>query len=526
MTSRPPFLLLAFISLNCLLYVSLLPLWEGFDEAYHYAYVDYLATQNELPVLGKTVVSDQVDRSLRIAPLSHVVAKTIPGSITSAVYLGSPVTEREDRRAALDHLPEELRGSFTNSSGNYEAHQAPLAYGVLAFVDRVAPGLSLIRRVSLLRVTGALLSVFLLLLATTALAKRLGTSDPAWVNLIVACVFSSQMLYASICHVANDWLAIPLAVILLVRLLDYVEIPSARNAAWLAVALGLGLLTKAYFLSFLPALVVVSVWLSVRRRFTWVLVWILAGVMAAPWYVRNLRLYGNLTGMVEESQGVGLRETIAAIPSVPWLSSIAYMARGSLWTGNNHFTTFSRVTINCMLALIVIGLLLYAWRARRQMQAGVLLLWTASFCAGLAFVTAQSYLFRNGESAGGSVWYTQPLLAPVVCAVFVGYSQAGRIGKALAAVLTTLSLYVIAATYVAKLIPLYTGYPYDRIRVPELLSWYTRDRATMLMNLHLLAPAGAMIVLTLCVLTLLATLALWLVLMRAIWDSRPRPSLR
>ena len=41
--------LLAYVLTNAALYSALLPLWEGFDEPFHFGYVQYLANGNGLP---------------------------------------------------------------------------------------------------------------------------------------------------------------------------------------------------------------------------------------------------------------------------------------------------------------------------------------------------------------------------------------------------------------------------------------------------------------------------------------------
>jgi len=63
---------------NACLYSALLPLWEGFDEAFHYAYVETLWQTGRLPVLGRTLVPNDVFRSFTFAPVSYIVQRWIP----------------------------------------------------------------------------------------------------------------------------------------------------------------------------------------------------------------------------------------------------------------------------------------------------------------------------------------------------------------------------------------------------------------------------------------------------------------
>jgi len=70
--------LLVYGLLNATLYCSLVPLWEGFDEPFHYGYVQTLSVERRLPVLGESVLSDEVWESLHIAPVSHLVKQNLP----------------------------------------------------------------------------------------------------------------------------------------------------------------------------------------------------------------------------------------------------------------------------------------------------------------------------------------------------------------------------------------------------------------------------------------------------------------
>ena len=52
--------LLAYGMLNAAAYCCLLPLWEGWDEPYHYGYVQFVDTNFRFPELGRTTLSREV----------------------------------------------------------------------------------------------------------------------------------------------------------------------------------------------------------------------------------------------------------------------------------------------------------------------------------------------------------------------------------------------------------------------------------------------------------------------------------
>ena len=184
---------------------------------------------------------------------------------------------------------------------------------------------------------------------------------------------------------------------------------------------------------------------------------------------------------MESVNGVDVRAVAAALPRIPWFETIGYMARGSLWTGNNTFSTFSRITLDFMVVLICAGIIarFVATRkegihpAERIVVAGIF-----CFILALAYATAQEYVFRQGASAGTSVWHTQPLFVPVMCLVLVGFAHAGRYGRWLRAAMLLVWTYVIIATYWLKLIPLYAAEGGEKSVFLRLLQWYVNGAST------------------------------------------------
>ena len=498
---------------NAALYCSLLPLWEGFDEAFHYGYVQELAVERRLPVLGKSALPDEIWTSMKLAPASHVLERVWPELTTFGEFFALPPAAQAERRRQLENIRPAPRAADAANPKNYEAHQAPLAYALLAVPDAAWRGTALPARVWRLRLFGAILSCLAMSAAAIYLARGLGLSPPDTAALLFL-TFSTQMFYAAVCHVANDWLAVPLAVGLFGAAVRFHAAPEWKNAWTLALLLGLGLLTKAYFLAFAPAVLV----LFLVRRPPTAAAFLLAAALAGPWYLRNLSLYGSVTGMVESVNGVDARAVAAALPRISWLETIGYMARGSLWTGNNTFSTFSRFTLNLMLALLCAGLVVRFAKGRPSAAGRVVFAGMAVFAAALVYATAQEYVFRKGVSAGASVWYAAPLLVPLLCLALTGFARAGPWGWWLRAATLALWTYVICATYWAKLIPLYGGYGGRNATLPRLFRWYAGGLAA----LSNVAPAPAAAICVLAGATTIGAVALcWRITSLARPTSQP-----
>jgi len=127
--------------------------------------------------------------------------------------------------------------------GNYEAHQPPLAYLLLAPLDGALARLPLTLRVLVLRLFCGVGSVLLLFAGASALCRALQVPEP-FATAALFGIFCSEMFYATSAHGA----------------------PGRRTALAVGAWLAAGLLTKAYFLVFAVFAASVAAALLVRRR--------------------------------------------------------------------------------------------------------------------------------------------------------------------------------------------------------------------------------------------------------------------
>jgi hypothetical protein len=197
-------IILLFGIVNASLYAALLPLWEGFDEAFHYSYIESLWQSRRFLAMGQTLLTEDVSKSFDLAPVADNVHKEIPDTTTFDQWRALPDIVKQQRRVHLEQL--RPNSSITNRP-NYEAHQPPLAYGTLAPVDWLASRAAITTRVLLLRLIAAILSTVMVYLGASSLCRTFGMPE-SFSNATLFTIFCSQMLYAAIAHVANDWLAV------------------------------------------------------------------------------------------------------------------------------------------------------------------------------------------------------------------------------------------------------------------------------------------------------------------------------
>ena len=191
---------------------------EGYDEPFHFGYVQHLWSERSLPVQRRTRLSEEVWQSLTLAPASYIVKRNLPMVASFDDYFRLPSQERTARRERLEHLDPRL-AAVPFGAPNYEALQAPLAYAILAPFHELWKHAPLPARVLRLRLVCALASVLATALLTLRLAERFSL-DRASQYAAVFALLSTQMFYASTAHITNNWLVLPLWVLLLTAAID------------------------------------------------------------------------------------------------------------------------------------------------------------------------------------------------------------------------------------------------------------------------------------------------------------------
>ena len=483
-------LILAYALLSAALYCCLMPLWEGFDELFHYGYVQHVSTHWTFPVIGKTMLSRELWTSLDYLPVSHYIQPYLGRpSISFAEYFRLTDAQRAELRRGADSIHPALRDQ-PSPRQNYEAQQTPLTYFLLAPVNAALSGSPLITRVLALRLALSLTTITLLWIGARRFCQRLGL--PA--SIEAACLltaFSCQMLYAETCRVGNDALTAPWLLFFLVAAMDAFQQPTLRRTAWLAFLMSLGLLIKASLLAFLPVALVTVFIASARNGI------MLTGIVAAlagPWYARNLLLYRSFSANVDATSGVGPTQIFHAAAALPWARSLAYTAHSALWTGNNSFTTFSGSTLNVVLALLGIALALYCVRARRTSTELIPVSAILLYAASLVFITLAFFHSTRGLIIGPMPWYMQVLLIPILALAYLGLARSGKWGRWIAMMTVSLWAYVSAASWLAKLLPLYAGLTLPQAHPKRLFAWYLENgggRDALLSNL---CPAPAPVI--------------------------------
>lgn len=527
-TAQRLLVLCALFVIKGVFYSLVLPMWEGYDEYAHLAFIQHIALHHTL-TLPDTRVSQEIDQSLHLAPVPWELVKLNPSYTSHDQYWRLPAEERERRQAQLRDLPIAYQYT-TGEAFLYEGKQAPFYYLVTSPVYALARQTALPTRVLIFRFLNVLIGALILPITFAAGRKTFLNSELAFVA--PALIASMPELYIDIARVGNESMAIVFYSAFTLLLLCAVE----RGSNYLALSglsLGLLLVSKAYGLAAIPALVFVILCsaLTSSRRWRVIISGALAITLAALisfwWYLRNVRLVGSVMWTDgAPDRPITPLEIIRSISRVDWRTAVKSLASSHIWFGDWSFLsvrTWMYQVLEAFALIAAIGLIVLALRAYKQ-QKGISRLAVhavvySSFVASIAYHVLMNFLnYGVGASPG---WYLYAVIVPEMILLIAGLFafQAGRrLSIALIVSFFLLELYTVHWV----LIPYYTGiiahaadgglraFHISQLRaigIGELLARLQINRPSFI-------TAGALITSWLCFLT--ASVAVVLVCLRSL----------
>ena len=479
-----PLLWVMFV-VKSLLYIAVTPLWEGFDELFHFAYVHSLAATNSLPVWGEAFVDSDIARSTAYVPLAQLMPQLTPGfeKLSYRDYWMLDEAKRQEFERNLRGLTASANRFEPSDVPLYQIQHPPLYYAMCAPLYLLMNDWSLTSKVHALRFFSALLAS-LCIIAAALTAKQSGATPAGYAFAGLVALW--PCLYVDTARVGNDSLGVAVFSFVFLAMARYGTGRSARRAAALGVLLGIGLLTKAYFLTAIPAIVLFTIWSGFRagdeRKATLAdtcLILACAGLVGGWWYLRNYHLYGTFSGLQETIQfpAVGILERIQAIFDVPWMLVLKNLFVTLCWVNGWSFLHLPKamyLVFVCLFAVAIVGLVRSAYSSGgreanfspggRAISAALFLM--AFFALGVAYHEVNAYAtVRSLGGPGG--WYFYALVVPMSLIVSLGIGQAWSRSTracfiAAFAAVGAVELY----GFLMALAPYYTG-----IAVPSASGW-------------------------------------------------------
>jgi hypothetical protein len=408
--------------------LTLQPPWEGADETAHWSYIQELADLGHAP--RRDV--DRLSADIAHYPGPHPYGDTEPFEET-----GFP-TYRSFREAPAP-IGAIAPTRYQPSDGlNWEAQHPPLYYQLMVPVYRALHALPFRDHLEGLRFVSWLMAFGGLALGALATLYM----APDWAKpsapLMAAWPLMAPQFFLALARLGNDSLCLlldGLVWLLVLRLTSRIDRPLGRllpEALLMGVALGLGLLTKAFFVPISLGAAAYLAFLAWRNAtpVKAVLGFTVLGVALAiggGWYVHQYAVSHDLTGggdFVALRRNGGLTAGLAAhADPAALVRGFAAMAATLVWTGSWSLAKPPEILILGPLLLILIPLATWASRLRRLPP----LAWSPLFLVGPLFLSlcyhVVAYLALTGAGASTPGYYLHILAAPLAFAVSLGWRK-------------------------------------------------------------------------------------------------------
>lgn len=452
-----------------LFYCSFLPLWEGYDEWAHFAHVERMATGGGLLVDREERVSREVQSSLGLAPVPWEMREWPKPALTQDEYWLLAAGERAVREAEFRAMPRKWSQEAAVSGERiYEALQPPLYYWLMSLTYMLVEDAPLAERVWVLRVGSVLIASLTVPLIFLLVCRVVGSEAAAVGAAAVLALLPGLMVNVS--RVGNECLGIVLFSALTLLFLDLAREGGLRRAAAAGIVLGLGLLTKAYFLTAIPAVGAILVWRFARdwdwrgagRDFAAALGVCVA--IAGWWYAHNRVTTGTWTGL---NEAVMLRQStwghfVDGVVRVRWERAVDAILMSHVWYGG-----WSSLVVRSWMyhfffvagAIAAAGVAVEWWRSAMDRRTGLFVLLAVYGCFWIGQLYNVLLLFLSKGVSTSMGWYMYCVVAAELALMAIGWRALvpARARGALMAgfVFCVAALDVYTVHFVS--IPYYTG---------------------------------------------------------------------
>lgn len=412
---------LCFVLRGCF-YAALLPAWEGYDEPFHFSFIQYVATHRTLP-LATTPVSREVQASLHLLPLSweQRLHRMDPPIYTQDNYWQLPESDRRELQQQVRSIPPEWFTQTGTAPAMYEAQQAPLYYWIMSIPLRLNWRWGLPAQLMLIRILGVLLASLLIPIAYVA-AKRFFNSRAAAVGVVSVIVCMPELMI-DVTRASNESLAVVVFSVLTLLLLMAVEPGGFRWFVAAGAVLGIGLLTKAYFVAGVPAFILIALYSirkyeGERKRVAWnaLLGLALAVLLSFGWYWRNHSLTGSWSGEENDVAAVrgGMAHLMPAALHVNWVGGVTSVLVSHIWFGGWSFLKLPKpiyLLFALGIAVVVAGLAKLLLKDRlRSSNLFVVFTLYGCFWIGLLYDILVVRMATGVSASDG--WYMYAVILP------------------------------------------------------------------------------------------------------------------
>jgi 4-amino-4-deoxy-L-arabinose transferase-like glycosyltransferase len=427
-------------------YAAVTPLWEGIDEPFHFAYIQSLTANRSFPVWGKSFLDADIAQSTAYAPLAPLMPQLVKGfqKLSYLDYWCLAPETRQQLNSKLRKLQASGETITPSTTPLYQAQHPPLYYLLCAPLYQLMDSRNLVEKVFAMRLYSVLIAS-----GAVVAASLIGRQRGVLGTTLAVLAVSWPVLYVDVARVGNDSLGAALFAFLFAALIAYGTKQTRLRAACIGILLGLGLLTKAYFATAVPAIAAYVFLPAVFDRSRWkralaagFIIFLCAGAIGGWWYVRNYMLYGTFSGLQESIYfpSVGLLEKLRAALEVNWLFILKHLFVTFSWVSGWSFVHLPKgiyVVFLLLFGFATAGLARHLaaqqWRLRNIFRNDHAL--TAAFFLVFFFALGVAYHEINVKATvkvmgGPGGWYFYALVVPISYLLAAGMAAfAGDYGE-------------------------------------------------------------------------------------------------
>jgi len=399
-------------------WLAVLPPGEGFDEFGHYSYIQQIADTGMISVFGKSNKSRDV----------IIYQKYLPGPYTSVSPfddLGGGITYRNFFSVPLSRevsITLDTPRKFTPSGLPNVTTQHPLLYyASLAPVYSMSRHWNWLTQMFLLRSVSWVFAFVGYVLGVVAIIRYWPERDAGIVAAVAAAwPFLVPMFFPEMARLGNDSLCLLIMggvwwMLLRIGSIGFEARP--RDFVMLGVLLGIGLLTKAFFI---PITVGVALFLFFRGERTGLAVTLaLSLLIGSPWYYYKFITTGVFTGgheQIELARHGGLIKGLTERFNIYGLArGLAAVVASTTWGGTFSLARFHEMFLAPLAVLLLAPLFAYVGRGYRTRLGDFSwapLFIVSMFVAGLVHhVLVALAMTGIGNNTPG--WYLHILTGPM-----------------------------------------------------------------------------------------------------------------
>lgn len=453
-------------------YLSVLPLFEGFDETAHYSSLRQISDTGTIPLYGTSYLAQEVIDYQGPVPYGSGVPPFDRGLVYSK-FFKQPELVEQYQQTYRQQLPSTM---FRPSHElNWQAQHPPLYYLLLAPLVKVLDEFSFSTQFFLLRLASFVLALFGVAFGLLAINQpnQPPEQNPAVVGFLLYPIIL-PMFFPEFTRIGNDSLCIFLVGLVAYLLaLWFKDERNSRISVAIGVVLGMGLLTKAFFLPITMAIMMFlltrlllgkrdGVWRSERIR-SLLLIALPTMFIGGGWYLYKFLIFGELTG---SSEAIQLAHHGGLIAGLKENFSVYALARGAIaplvsysWGGTWSLTRLPAFLHIPLLALAVWVSIAYIRKLKlhRLTDPAWLPIWVFCFFSfGLIWhVIVGVALSGNGATPGWYLHILMPWAAPAIGMGIFSIFKHRRSGRILLGLLLYAVFYQIAALWAQ--LALFTG---------------------------------------------------------------------